>query len=598
MKTLKIIPVLLLSTSLLFFTNCGLKKMVKKQATVSYTVTPNPLEVHGGKMQMEIKGNYPAKYFNKKATLALTPIIKASTGETVNLPIINLEGEKVNGGNQVIAYKAGGSFTYNQTLDYKPIYQTCELVLVPQAKLKKKEAVLDEVKLAEGTNNTSERVDVTPTLAYKDKAANGSFFVFADHDYTGPKIITQTAVIYFEVNKDVLNWNLPLNKEEKNKQELKELLEFVSLQPNIETVEILGWASPEGELKRNQELSSNRSNTGKKWFEAEYNKYIKERAKKEKVKEKEIKKEFTFDLKDNGEDWDGFIAALENSNIKDKSQIINVLKSQNDMDQREQQIRNMIAIYDEVDGVILPSLRRAIIKVNSMEDKKTDEEIAQLAANDPEKLNNNELLYAASLTSDKKTQEDIYTKATEIYANDYRGYNDLACIKAANGNLDEAAKILDKANSLKPNNAEVLNNLGLIALIKGDFAAAKDYFEASQKSGLNQDYNMGVVNMKLGNYADAANVFSATKCNYNVALNQILSKDYTTAKSTIECIQNKEAKDYYLLAIIGARTNDTNLLFKNLSKACSMNPDIKNQALKDLEFKNFRDNPAFKDAIK
>ncbi|HON20442.1 MAG TPA: hypothetical protein PLW70_03815, partial [Bacteroidales bacterium] len=126
----------------------------------------------------------------------------------------------------------------------------------------------------------------------------------------------------------------------------------------------------------------------------------------------------------------------------------------------------------------------------------------------------------------------------------------------------------------------------------------KNYFEASQKAGLNQDYNMGVVNMKLGNYSDAANVFKATKCNYNVALNQVLSKDYTAAKSTVECIQNKEAKEYYLMAIIGARTNDANLLFKNLAKACEINPDMKKQALKDIEFKNFRDNAAFKDAIK
>jgi hypothetical protein len=52
------------------------------------------------------------------------------------------------------------------------------------------------------------------------------------------------------------------------------------------------------------------------------------------------------------------------------------------------------------------------------------------------------------------------------------------------------------------------------------------------------------------------------------------------------------------MAIIGARTNDANLLFKNLAKACEINPDMKKQALKDIEFKNYRDNAAFKDAIK
>lgn len=583
---------------MLSLTNCGLKKMVKKQATVSYTATPNPLETHGGKMTMEIQGNYPKKYFNKKATLTLVPVIKTSNGETTTLPTINLEGEKVNGSGQVIGYKAGGKFTYNQTVAYKPSYQNCELILIPEAKLKDKTASLNEIKLAEGTIITSERVAIEPTVAYKDQALNGSFFVFANHNYTGPKVITQTGVIYFEVNKDVLNWNLPFNKDEANNQNLKNLMIFVATCPNIELIEILGWASPEGELKRNQELSSNRSATGKKWFESEYDKFIKEKAKKDKVKTNSLKKDIKYELKDNGEDWDGFIDAVNNSSIKDKAQIVNVIKSQSDMDQREQQIRNMIAIYDEVDATILPSLRRAVIKVNAMESKKTDEQIAALAANKPDSLNNDELLYAASLTNDNSTKATIYTKATEIYPNNYRGYNDLACIKASEGNIDEAKTLLDKANSLNPNSMEVLNNLGIIALIKGDFDAAKNYFDASQNAGFNQDYNLGIVNIKTGNYTEAAKAFSSTKCNYNVALNQLLSKDYTAAKATLDCIQQKTAKDYYLLAIIGARTNDTNVLYKNLSKACELNSDLKTQALKDLEFKNFKENAAFKDAVK
>ncbi len=598
MKTFKIISVVLLSCIMLVFTNCGLKKMVKKQATVTYAATPNPLETHGGKMTMEIQGDFPKKYFNKKATLTLVPMIKTSAGETVKLPAINLEGEKVAGGNQVIGYKSGGKFTYNQTIEYKPEYQNCELVLMPEAKLSKKSAPFNVIKLADGTINTSERIAIEPKLTYQDQAINGSYFILSNHNYTGPKTITKTGVIYFEVNKDVLNWNLPFNKKEENKQALKDFISFISTSPNILSVEILGWASPEGELKRNQDLSSNRSATGKKWFEAEYNKAIKEKAKKDKVKVADLMKDIKFELKDNGEDWDGFVEALNNSSIKDKSQIINVIKSQSDMDQREQQIRNMIAIYNEIDADILPSLRRAIIKVNTLENKKTDEQIAQLAANKADSLSNDELLYAATLTNDWTTKADIFTKATQIYPNNYRGYNDLACIKASQGNLDEALTLLEKANSLNPNNSEILNNLGTIALLKGEISKAKEAFESSQKAGYNQNYNLGIINMKTGDYSSATKAFSAVKCDYNVALNQILSKDYTAAKATIDCIQQKAARDYYLLAIIGARTNDANILYKNLSKACELTPDYKAQALKDMEFRNFKENAAFKDALK
>ena len=598
MKTFKVISVLVLSCFMLVFTNCGLKKMVKKQATVTYSATPNPLETHGGKMTMEIQGDFPQKYFNKKATLTLIPMIKTSEGETVKLPAINLEGEKVGGGTQVIGYKSGGKFTYNQTIDYKPAYQNCELVLVPEAKLSKKTTPFNVVKVADGTINTSERVTYEPKLSYKEQALNGAYFILSNHNYTGPKTIIQTGIIYFEVNKDVLNWNLPFNKKEENKKALQDLISFISTSPNILSVEILGWASPEGELKRNQDLSSNRSATGKKWFESEYDKYIKAKAKKDKVKPADLKKEIKYELKDNGEDWDGFVEALNNSQIKDKSQIINVIKSQSDMDQREQQIRNMIAIYNEIDADILPSLRRAIIKVNTLENKKTDEQIAQLAANKPDSLSNDELLYAATLTNDLKTKSDIFLKATQIYPNNYRGYNDLACIKASQGNYPEALTLLDKANSLNPNNSEVLNNIGIIAMLKGEVSKAKESFENSQKAGYDQNYNLGIVYMKAGDYSSANKAFNATKCDYNVALNQILSKDYTAAKATIDCIQQKTAKEYYLLAIIGARTNDGNVLYKNLSKACELTPDYKAQALKDMEFRNFKENAAFKDALK
>ncbi|NLJ82730.1 MAG: hypothetical protein GX330_06360 [Bacteroidales bacterium] len=598
MKTFKVITVLLLSSLMLTFSSCGLKKMVKKQSSVSYSVTPNPLEAHGGKMTMEIQGTYPQKYFNKKATLSLEPIIKTSEGETVRLPVIHLEGEKVKGDNQTIGYKAGGKFTYNQTIDYKPMYENCELILEIEANLKKKSATLDPVKLADGTINTSEKISVEPKLSYPDEAINGSFFVLANHNYKGPQVITETGIIYFELNRDVLNWNLPFNQKEENKEALNNLITFISESNNILSVDILGWASPEGELKRNQELSSNRSATGKKWFEREYDKFIRNKARAEKVRASDIKKDIKYEIKDNGEDWDGFIEALENSSIQDKSKIINVIKSQNDMDQREQQIRNMIAIYDEVDNEILPSLRRAIIKVNVMEDKKTDEEIAELAANNPESLSNDELLYAASLTNDMKTKAEIYTKATQIFTNNYRGYNDLACVKYLQGEKDEALTMLNKAKELNPNNSEVLNNFGIISFLDGDIEKAKEYFEASKKAGFDQSYNLGVVYMKIGDYTAAINNFSTSKCDYNVALNQLLSKDYTAAKATIDCIQNKTAKDYYLLAIISARTNDTNILYKSLVEACKLDPELKKQALKDIEFRNYKNNAAFKDALK
>ena len=595
MKATRIFSVLLIGSAVIF-SGCGLKKMVKKQSQVTYSVNPNPMETHGGKMTMEIKGTYPAKYFHKKANVTITPFIKADDGTTLNLQPIKLKGEKATGDGQAIAYKSGGSFSSTQTVDYKPAFAACSLLGTSEATLKTKNAAFDEIYFGEGTIATSERTSVNPKLGYKKDAVNGAYLVFADHGYTGKQIATKTGMIYFEWNKDNLNWNVPLNKQDENKQVLKDLVPFMEKYPEIIGVSIIGWASPEGELNRNQDLSSNRSKNAKDWFEKEYDKYIKDKAKAEKVKPADLKREIKYDLEDKGEDWDGFLAAVGASSIKEKDQIMNVIRSQAGRDQRQQQIRNMIAIYNEIDN-LLPELRRAVIKI-SCTDTKTDEEIARLSAEEPQSLSLVELLYSASLTSDIKAKAAIYEAAIKLFPDDYRAYNDLACIKAFENNKEEAAKLLEKANSLSPNNGVILNNKGILAMMNKDFEAAKQAFEASEKAGFSQSYNMGVLDIKGGNYAAAASKMANTKCDRNLALNQLLSKNYTGAKATLDCITNKTADDHYLLAIVAARLGSEADIYSNLKEACAKDAVYKVQAAKDMEFKKYKDNADFKAAIR
>ena len=593
MKATKIISILLLS-SVVLFSGCGLKKMVKKQSEVTYSVTPNPLESHGGKMTMEIKGNYPAKYFHKKANVTITPVIKAEDGTELKLKPIAIKGESALGEGQTVNYKTGGSFSSTQVIDYKPAFATCVLVGEAEATMGSKNAKFDVIRLGEGTIATSERIVTKPNLAYQKDASSGTNLLFANHGYTGKQIATAAAMIYYELNLDNLNWSLPLNKKAENKQALADLFTFMDKYPVVENIQIVGWASPEGELARNQELSGNRSKTAKSWFDKEYNNFIAKQAKALKVKPAELKKDFKFDLEDKGEDWDGFISAVAASSIKDKDQILNVIRSQND---RQQQIRNMIAIYDEIDKDILPNLRRAIIKINCT-DSKSDEEIAKLAETNPAGLTLVELLYAASLTNDLKTKAGIYQTIIKLFPEDYRAYNDLGSIKASQGEMEEAKKLFEKASSLSPNNGVILNNVGVIALMNKDYEAAKTAFDASQKAGVSQSYNLGVIDMKNGDYIAASSKMSSTKCAYNLALQQLLSKNYTAAKSTIDCVTNKGGEEYYLAAVIAARMNNANDVYSNLKQACTENAAYKAQAKKDMEFKAFRAKPEFEAAIK
>ena len=77
---------------------------------------------------------------------------------------------------------------------------------------------------------------------------------------------------------------------------------------------------------------------------------LKDQLKKLKIKNMDITS------KGNGPDWDKFIELVKASNIKDKDQIVRVIENSHN---REQEIKNMINVYPELERDILPLIRRA-----------------------------------------------------------------------------------------------------------------------------------------------------------------------------------------------------------------------------------------------
>ena len=53
----------------------------------------------------------------------------------------------------------------------------------------------------------------------------------------------------------------------------------------------------------------------------------------------------------------------------------------------------------------------------------------------------------------------------------------------------------------------------------------------------------------------------------------------------------------YLNAIVNARTGDYDKCIDYLSKAIQMNANYKNEAAKDFEFKNYKDNDRFQKLV-
>ena len=558
--TKKLYLPLLMAMVVALFSSCS-KKMGELSADY-FTVTPQVLEAVGGKVPATINGKFPEKYFNKKAVVEVTPVLKWNGGEAKGQPA-TFQGEKVEGNDQTISYKMGGSYTMKTSFDYVPEMAKSELYLEFKATIGKKVVTIPAVKVADGVISTSELVN--NTLGNANPALGEDAFqriIKEKHDANIMFLIQQANIRSSELktakefNKEVANVNEAANKK-------------------ISNIEVSAYASPDGGVSLNTTLAENREGNTTKMLSKDL---------------KKAKIDAPIDAKYTAQDWEGFQELVSKSNIQDKELILRVLSMYQDPAQREQEIKNISSVYKTLADEILPQLRRSRLTLNYEIIGKSDEEIAKLASSNPSELNVEELLYAATLTNDPAKQEAIYTQATKQFPNDYRAFNNLGKLAYQAGNVDKAESYFKKAASVNAS-PEVNMNLGLISLIKGDKAAAETYFgKAAGTKELGE--SMGNLYIAQGQYERAVNSFGDSKTN-SAALAQILAKDYNKAKNTLANVERPDAYTDYLMAVLGARTNNSSMVTSSLKSAGAKDPSLAKKAATDLEFAKYFTNTDF-----
>ena len=589
----------------LLVAGCGLGKMVPRYPEVSIKLDNENLENRGGQVAYQVKGTIPPKYMKKKATMTVTPTVEYN-GQRIALAPIELQGQKAKAKGTVINYKQGGNFSATGSFEFKDGYEEANLVASTTAQKKKKSHTFPDVMLCEGISNSAALMDINPELS--EKAGNGTQLLYADHGYKA-EFLTNTAVIYFDLNKADLNMNLKLNKSDAAKKAVADFAAFMKEGRVIDKIVITGWASPEGEESLNQGLSQKRAEQGKKWFDNEFDKYLRQYAKENKIKYKDLKKpEIVFDVTSPGEDWSGFERDLQASNIAEKNQILNVVRSQPNGAMKEEKIRNMTDIYPTIADIILPPLRRVEVSMVCNKNMFNDEQIAKFMTTNPDTLSVNEKLYAAYMEKDLAKKEAIYKVVMEKEEGDWRAYNNAAILEinkyienGDNDGLTEGMKNLDKAAAISPSNGIILNNQGVGLFLQGKKAEAMQKFAEAAKATTNpvgQDYNLAMNQIQSGDYAGAAKSMNNKTCDYNMALVQMLDKNYTAAQNTLECIAQKDAKTYYLAAVLAARTKNESKVYENLAQAVKLDASYKAKAKKDAEFKKYKNQSKFQEIVK
>lgn len=548
--------VLLLSAaSALLLTSCS-----SKLGTLSadyFNVVPNPLETQAGEVPATINGMFPEKYMNKKAVVTVTPELRYANGQVARGNSATFQGEKVEGNDQTISYLVGGNYTMKTKFQYVPQMQKSEMYLTFDAKIGNKSVNVPAVKVADGVIATSELYGRTLTSAQGCIAPDAFQRVTTQKHEAKIKFLIQQA----NLRKSELQNN--------SVTEFVQLLQKINAEQetlNLNNVEVSAYASPDGGVKLNDKLASQRQENSEK--------YVKQQLKKAKL-------ETQVDAKYTAQDWEGFQELVAASDIQDKDVILRVLSMYKDPEEREQQIKNMSVGFKELADGILPELRRARLTINYEVIGRDDEQIeAQLAA-DAKQLSVEEMLYSATLTENAAEQENRYKKTTEIYPKDARAYNNIAALEYAKGNYAEAKKYAQKALSIDPKSSEANANLGLIALQAGDTKTAETYIaKASTAEGLAEV--LGNLHLAQGNYALAEQDFAKVNSN-SAALSQILNKNYSAAAKTLANVKNADAMTDYLTAILNARQGNSGAATAALRSAIAKDPTLASYAANDLE---------------
>ncbi len=567
MKNLKISAVFFFIAAIL--SSCGgLNKMVKESDLVSYSVDPTVLVMRGGDVDATISVKYPAKYFNKKATVTLTPVLKYEGGEKQLSPLV-LQGQDVTANNKPVSFETGGSASQAISFPYEDNYVVSELYYDVVGSIKEKQTALGTVKLADGVIATAQLVSKEAKL-----------ISFTDHyQQIVPEVYE--ADIKYMINK------ADVRKSETGKEEILGLSQTLQAADqnerlNMTGIEISAYASPDGELALNTKLADQRQKTAEK--------YLADQLKKSKI---EVADEL-MTLLATPEDWDGFKKLMEASNIQDKEMILRVLSMHSDPVVREQEIKNLSAAFEVIAEEILPELRRSKFTVNMEKVGWSNDELKELWASNADTLVLEELLYTATLFDDDETKLAIYNQAIKVAPSCVRAHNNKGVELFLLGKTDEAAASFKAAKALKDHD-NINNNLGAVALKNGDVDAAKEAFTASLGAGDKVNYNLGIVNLIQGDYEAAINYFGNTP-SFNLALATYLNGN---SEGAWRIAANLEESPYrsYLLAVIAANQDKASVAYENLKGAvqnCKDPQYMKDHAKKDLEFAKLWNEPEFK----
>lgn len=541
----------------------------------TYTVNPDPLEMHGDSLRFNVIVNIPEKGIQKKIRAEISPKIgNTSIGTWI------VQGEKVTGNGKTVYFKPGGTVNFNMAIPYSNDMEDADFKITGKVfKGLKEKMTLPEKKIADATI-------ITPYLVKKEFK-----MIYEDDAIIRSVDKTKSAVINFDRGQSIVKAN------ELKDVDLNDLLVWIStsqLNPKIKinSIDLVGYASPDGVEDKNSNLSNERTKSAR----ASLISLMK------KAKIVGYSDTTNYTMQGKGEDFDGFkeqLSLTTSISEADKNLFIRILEMTKDPVQRETEMINLGKSYTELEKDVFPKIRRANIIVNYTENGLTDDEIMQASINNPSVLGVEELLFAAkNLTQDLNEKARIYQLAASNFDSDYRTHNNLGALNFSQNKIADAKKSLEKSNSLKENIAAKNNLAGVVLIQDNRTQAIKLMAQTKSVDAKNSSivaYNNAILNIMSGNYSKAEN--NLKDDSFNKALALTLQGKLPQATKVLSAIATTP-ESFYLKAIVAARSGESvDAVVTNLKQAFAKDSNLKTKASKDREFIKFMNDPTFTAAV-
>ena len=272
------------------------------------------------------------------------------------------------------------------------------------------------------------------------------------------------AYLSFRVNKTDIVVDLFDNTRELAK--ITKTIDLVRDDKNVEItgINIHGFASPDGPYANNERLARERAASLKNYVSHLYT-----------IDNK------LFSSNSTPEDWDGFRHKVQQSHLANKEEILKIANSNLAPDDKDKRIRQLYPQdYAVIMSDIYPRLRHSDYTVSYTVRPFSVEEAKQILKSRPQQLSLQEM-YLVAQTMEEGSAEfnEVFDIAVRMFPNDPTANLNAACADLQRRDVVSAEKHLLKAG----NSAEALNARGALAVMKKDYALARQLFADAATAG-------------------------------------------------------------------------------------------------------------------